>query len=318
MTYLSNGLTQTSSLSQQLQSRSGVPLNQPGLSPEVKQQFFSYHAQVNRVRLHYVMGGSGEALLLIPGWPQSWYTWRYIMPRLAENYTVIAVDPRGIGDSDKAGSGYDFANLATDMAKLMEKVGYSSYRIVGHDIGMWIGYAVAAKYPKRVSRLAVIEAVIPGVADAPTIFQPPAKNKKVWHFMFNQLPDLPETLIEGRERKYLNWLFDNKAYRTSAISPADLDEYVRIYSIPGAIRTGFEFYRAIPQSMNQVQEWQQQKLSMPVLAIGGSESTGLESLRTMKKVADNVNGGQIEGCGHYIPEECPNELFQQLSEFMSQ
>ena len=296
----------------------GVPLNQPGLSPEVKQQFVSHYAKVNGVRLHYVMGGSGEPLLLIPGWPQSWYAWRYIMPELAQNYTVIAVDPRGVGDSDKAGSGYDFDNLATDMAGLMEQAGYDSYRVVGHDVGMWIAYAVAAKYPERVSSLAVIEAVIPGVADAPKIFQPPVKNKKIWHFMFNQLPDLPETLIEGREREYLKWLFDNKAYRTSAISPADLDEYVRIYSIPGAIRTGFEFYRAIPRSMEQAKQWQQQKLSMPVLAIGGSESTSTGPLETMKKVADNVSGGEIAGCGHYLPEECPDELLQQLNEFMGQ
>ena len=312
--YPSIALAQTSSTSSVSNS---VPLTQPGLSPEVKQQFGSHYVRVNGVRLHYVMGGTGEPLLLIPGWPQSWYAWRYVMPELAQKYAVIAVDPRGVGDSDKAGSGYDFDNLATDMGQLMEQIGYDSYRVVGHDVGMWIGYAVAAKYPQRVSSLAVIEAVIPGVADAPTIFQPPAKNKKIWHFMFNQLPDLPETLIEGKEREYLTWLFDNKAYRTSAIGPADLDEYVRIYSIPGAIRTGFEFYRAIPQSMEQAKQWQQQKLPMPVLAIGGSESTATGPLETMKKVADNVSGGEIAGCGHYLPEECPEELLQRLNEFMS-
>ena len=312
--YPSITLTKTPSTSSVSNS---VPLTQPGLSPEVKQQFGSYYVRVNGVRLHYVMGGTGEPLLLIPGWPQSWYAWRYVMPELAQKYAVIAVDPRGVGDSDKAGSGYDFNNLATDMGQLMEQIGYDSYRVVGHDVGMWIGYAVAAKYPERVSHLAVIEAVIPGVADAPTIFQSPAKNKKIWHFMFNQLPDLPETLIEGRERKYLKWLFDNKAYRTSAIGPADLDEYVRIYSIPGAIRTGFEFYRAIPQSMEQAKQWQQQKLPMPVLAIGGSKSTAIGSLEMMKKVADNVSGGEIAGCGHYLPEECPEELLQRLNEFMS-
>ena len=316
LTYPNIVLAQTSSPTNSIAS--GVPLNQPGLSPEVKKQFTSHYVRVNGVRLHYVMGGSGEPLLLIPGWPESWYAWRHIMPELAQNYTVIAVDPRGVGDSDKADSGYDFDNLATDMAQLMEQIGYDSYRVVGHDVGMWIGYAVAAKYTERVSSLAVIEAVIPGVADAPTIFQPPAKNEKIWHFMFNQLSDLPETLIEGKEREYLKWLFDNKAYRTSAISPIDLDEYVRIYSIPGSIRSGFEFYRAIPQSIKQAQQWQQQKLPMPVLAIGGSESTATGPLETMKKVADNVSGGQIQSCGHYLPEECPEELLQRLNKFMGE
>lgn len=316
------GLTHSSSISlaqnspSTKRSQSGVPLTQPALSQEVKQEFSSHYAQVNGVRLHYVMGGSGEPLLLIPGWPQSWYAWRHIMPSLAKKYTVIAVDPRGVGDSDKANSGYDFSNLATDMAELMKQLGYDSYRVVGHDVGMWIGYATAAKYPERVKSLAVIEAVIPGVAEAPTIFQPPAKNKKDWHFMFNQLPDLPETLIKGKEREYLSWLFDNKASRTSAISPADLDEYVRIYSIPGSVRSSFGFYRAIPQSMKQAQKWQQQKLPMPVLAIGGTNSTGLGPLETMKKVANNVDGGEIAGCGHYLPEECPKELLQELNDFM--
>jgi pimeloyl-ACP methyl ester carboxylesterase len=175
-------------------------------------------ATIKGVRLHFVEGGSGVPILLLPGWPQSWYAWRYVMQLLvAGGRRVIALDPRGIGDSDRPASGYDMRTLAAEVHGLIEALALTAdgpVDVVGHDVGTWIGYAYAAEWPADVKRLAVFDAALPGISPPPAAGIPTAEaNLKTWHFAFNRLDDLPELLLQGRERQFLTWLFRAKAVR---------------------------------------------------------------------------------------------------------
>ena len=163
------------------------------------------------LRLHAVTGGDGPPLLLVGGWPQTWYAWREVMPALARKHTVVAVDSRGAGLSDKPDDGYDAGTLAADLVALMAALGHDRFDVVGHDIGMWTGYALAADHPERVGRLAVVDAIIPGLTPTPSVFSPAAVNQRLWHFGFNRLTDLNEELVRGRERLFFGYQFATKA-----------------------------------------------------------------------------------------------------------
>ncbi len=234
---------------------------------------------VNGAHLHYVTGGGGEPVLLIPGWPQSWYAWRYVMPLLlAAHRRVIVLDPRGMGDSGHPAAGYDMGNVARDVHGLIEALGVGALDVVGHDIGSWIGYTLAADWPQDVKRLALFDAALPGITTAPPGIPSAQANIKSWHFAFNRLDDLPEILIKGREREFISWLFWAKATRHWAINSQDLDEYVRVNQLPGALRAALSYYRTAfsPEALAANQQRARHKLAMPVLALrrrdGGRKS----------------------------------------------
>jgi pimeloyl-ACP methyl ester carboxylesterase len=265
-------------------------------------------------RVHYVSDGEGPPVLLIPGWPQTWYAWRHIMPALATaGFRAIAVDPRGVGYSGRPEQGYDTGRVAADLHALMRRLGHERYAVVGHDVGMWIGYALASDYPKAIERLAVMEAIIPGLGQAPEIFVSPAVNNLLWHFMFNQLPDLPEMLTQGRERAYLAYIFDTRSYKRDAVA---FETYAEAYSAPGALRAGFSYYRAIPETIEQNKRRAKDRLSIPVLALGAEYAARDRPLATMRAVGSDVRGGVLPGCGHYVPEESPEALLEQLIPFL--
>jgi pimeloyl-ACP methyl ester carboxylesterase len=272
------------------------------------------YTHVNGLRLHHVAAGEGPPVVLIPGWPQTWFVWRHVMAALAkEGFQAIAVDPRGIGHSDRPHAGYDMKQAADDVHLVMATLGHARYAVVGHDIGMWIGYALASDRPDAVSRLAVTEAVIPGLAPPPDIFVPQAENIFLWHFMFNQVPDLPEMLIQGRERQYLSFMFDKWSYRRDAVA---FETYAAAYSAPGALRGGFAYYRAIPETVRQNKERARRPLTMPVLALGAEYATRDAPMVTMKANAPDLRGGVIADCGHFVPEERPAEFLDRLLPFL--
>jgi len=152
-----------------------------------------HYLRIDGQRVHCVSTGHGEPVLLIPGWPQTWYAWRHVLHALAAaGFEAIAVDPPGIGESDRPVHGYDTGSAAAVLHQTMQALGHERYQVVGHDIGMWIAYALASDQPQAVQQLAVTEAVIPGLAPEPGIFAAPADNIFLWHFMFNQVTDLPE------------------------------------------------------------------------------------------------------------------------------
>ena len=273
-----------------------------------------HYALVDGVRLHYVTEGEGEPVLLIPGWPQTWYTWRHVMTALAANgFQAIAVDLPGMGLSDKPLDGYDTGTCAARLHGLMCGLGHPRYAVAGHDVGMWVGYALASDFPQAVSRLCLSEAVIPGLAPAPSIFAAPEHNIFLWHFMFNQLQDLPEALIAGREAHYLRFMFEKWAVRLDRVA---VDTYVQAYSAPGGLRGGFAYYRAIPETIRQNQQRGLTPLGMPVLAIGAQLATNDAPRVTLEGRATTLQGAIIEGCGHFVTEEAPEAFVGHLLPFL--
>jgi pimeloyl-ACP methyl ester carboxylesterase len=224
--------------------------------------FQHYFARVADIRLHYVTGGKGPPVLLLAGFPQSWYAWRRVMPFLARHHKVIALDLPGQGDSDKPLRGYDTKTLAETVHGLMRELQISHYFLAAHDVGAWVAYPYAVLYGNEVGKLALLDAGIPGVTLLETA--PLGENSwKSWHFLFNTIPDLPEGLIEGRERFYLNWFLRRKAADPLAFSEADISEYERIFTSPGGLRAGLAYYRAIPQNIADNKILSAKKLKMP-------------------------------------------------------
>jgi pimeloyl-ACP methyl ester carboxylesterase len=237
------------------------------------------------------------------------------MPSLAKNYTVVALDLRGLGDSSKPLTGYDGKTLAEDIHQLVGKLGFKTIFLVGHDIGTWVAYPYAAAHPTEVKGLAIMEVPPPGPSFP--LQRPP------WWFVFHQTPDVPEALVHGKEMTYLSWFYHNLAYNPAAITQADINEYVSHYSAPGGMRAGFEYYRAFPQDVIQNQNYSKTKLTMPVLALGGGYipvfggNITMPIVYGMKIVAQNVQTIIVPNSGHWIPEEQPVFVVKLLNNFFS-
>jgi pimeloyl-ACP methyl ester carboxylesterase len=286
-----------------------------GISFEIDNMTFSHHmATVNGIQMHYVIGGQGDPIVLLHGWPETWYEWRHVMPALAKNYTVIVPDLRGLGESSKPPTGYDGNTAAEDIHQLVTQLGFKTIFLVGHDIGTQVAYSYAAAHPTEVKRLAVMDLTIPGFE--------PAGRMPIWWRLFHQTPDIPEALVQGKEMMYLSWFYRNLAYNPSAITQADINEFVSHYSAPGGMRAGFEYYRAFPQEAIQNENYSKTKLTMPVLALGagyipvfGGNITMPSIVYGMKILAQNVEGITVPNSGHWIPEEQPEFVIKQLANF---
>jgi len=264
----------------------------------------SHHrADLGEVTLHYVTAGTGDPLVLLHGWPQTWFMWRDVIPALAKRHTVIAPDLRGLGDSSRPDSGYDKKTVALDIARLMTTLGHEHFGVVAHDWGGPVAYALAAQSPDRVRAMAIFDAPVLGDGG-------PIAHHSRWHFGFHGLPDLPEALTEGREDLYLRYFYRFGGARPDAISEEAQVEYVRAYSQPGAMTAGFNYYRAVPQDIaDNTAFCGAAKLKMPILVYGGDPATrgrGLSALESWQRVACDVSGGVAENCGHWIPEERPD------------
>jgi pimeloyl-ACP methyl ester carboxylesterase len=293
----------------------GTAIETPGLPDGFGDIFASHWIDVGDLRLHAVIGGDGPPLLLLPGWPQTWYAWRLLMPALARDFTVVAADPRGTGLSDKPATGYDTGTLAEDSVALMNALGHDRFALVGHDVGMWTGYALAADHPERVERLVLAEAVIPGVAPSPDLFLPSAAVHRLWHFTFNRLDDLNERLVAGRERLFFGWQFEHKA--ATPLPAHAIDVYIdAIASSPEALHASFGPYRDLELSFEQNTRRKQTRLTMPVLTLAGEFSVADQVAATIGPVADDVHHVVLPGCGHFPAEETPQEMLAELTEFL--
>ena len=272
------------------------------------------YADLGDVLLHYVTAGSGPPVVLLHGWPQTWYEWRHLVPPLAARYTVVMPDLRGLGDSSRPAGGYDKQTIANDVWRLMrEHLRYQRFFVVGHDWGGPTAYALAAAHPDAVRRLVILDVVIPG--DGGDFSQ----SGRRWHHAFHMTPDLPEALVHGRERLYISWFYRSFGYRPDAIGERDIDEYARTYTQPGAMRAGFAYYRALPQdASDNAAIISRYKLTMPVLAIGGANARGRgpEVGDSLKRVAKDVRAEIFSECGHWIPEEQPERLASALLAFL--
>jgi pimeloyl-ACP methyl ester carboxylesterase len=290
----------------------------PHLPAGFTDTFTSRYVDTGQLRLHAVTGGNGPPLLLIHGWPQTWYAWRMLMPTLARDFQVVAVDQRGIGLSDKPADGYDTGTLAEDLVALMEVLGHRRFALYGTDTGMPIAYALAADHRDRVERLVVSEAPLPGISPSPPLFLPPLLNARLWHLMFNQLPaEVNERLVKGREEIFFGSELDASA-GTSKLPEDAVSYYIDLLAAdPDALRGSFGFYRAVGTTMAQNEQRKAQRLSLPVLAIGGAESGGDGVGATMRLAADDVQGVVLAGAAHWVAEQAPEELLAALTAFLA-
>jgi pimeloyl-ACP methyl ester carboxylesterase len=287
----------------------------PNLPAGFTDTFTSRYVDAGELRLHAVIGGEGPPLLLVHGWPETWYAWRLLMPALARDFEVIAVDQRGMGLTDKPQDGYDTGTLAGDLVALMGALGHRRFAVVGHDTGFAISYALAADHPDRVDRLALAEIPgPPGAAPSPPLFLPGPLNDRLWHLTFNRVDKVNEQLVEGREDVFFGWEFDAAAKKL----PDDVvNYYVRILSNPDALRGSFGWYRAFDTTVAQNEQRKTRRLTMPVLAIGGAASYGEHVGDAMKLIADDVQSVVIPGTGHWVAEEAPDAMLAALTAFLA-
>lgn len=262
--------------------------------------------------MHYAEAGSGKPVLLLAGWPQDWFAWRYVAPILvAEGRRVIMLDPRGFGESDKPSDGYDLDTVATDvhdLLKLLQLDGTGGVDIVSHDVGSWIAYALACGWPDNVRSVVLSEMTI----QQPDTRQPipdDSSNIATWHFAFNRLPTLPEALVAGRERLFLDWMFDHKTFRPEAIDESAREHYARAFSAPGAARAGFDYYRALfsTEGLQRMADRLARPLTMPVLVIGATGGVGPRLAESLYGAASDLHQTVLNS-GHYLPEEAPSEF----------
>ena len=278
--------------------------------------FKSHFSTVEKVRLHYVMGGAGSPVVLLHGYGQTWYEWREIMPSLAQHHTVIVPDLPGLGDSAVSQKGYTKTVIAQYLYTLVSSLTHEPIDLVGHDVGVWVAYAYAAQYPHKVNRLVMLEAPIPDkVLYTFSAFTPTGEGIG-WHFGFFASHDIPETLIQGRTREWLTWFYQEHAYQQKVLTPAVINEYARHYAVPASLHASFEYYRTLNQDIAQNQVFARTKLEMPVLALGGDHSLGTFEVNQLHAYAIHVQGGVIPACGQWIAEEQPQYLSLQLKTFL--
>jgi pimeloyl-ACP methyl ester carboxylesterase len=287
----------------------------PNLPAGFTDTFTSRYIDTGELRQHAVIGGDGPPLLLVHGWPETWYAWRLLMPALARDFEVIAVDQRGIGLTDKPEDGYDSATLAGDLVALMDALGHQRFAVVGHDTGYIISYALAADHPHRVDRVAIAEIPGPPMASAsPPLFVPEPLNNRLWHIPFNRVDEVPEQLVTGREDIFFGYEFAIQTGNGRKLPDDVVDYYVRILSNPDALRGCFALYRAWDTTGAQNEQRATRPLTMPVLAIGGAANWGE---RVGNVAANDVQTVVIPDTGHWVAETAPEEMLAALAPFLA-
>ena len=273
--------------------------------------FRSERRKVGDTDLHYVIGGSGPLVVLLHGFPSTWYAWREVMSELAQTMTVLALDLRGLGDSEAGTQPNDVPTGARDLALLLDELGLGPAFVAGQDWGGSTAFAFAAAHPESVRALAVIEAMPAGPWTDPTAPSP-------WFVGFQQIPDLPEQLVSGRERVYLDWLYQAFSATPDVPDPAAVDEYLRTYARPGAMASAFERYRTIDREVAHNVRHVAEPITTPALAVGAERVFGAAVGDNLRSAAADLQTTVIDGCGHFVSEERPRELARLLLTFFGE
>jgi len=270
-------------------------------------------AIVNGVRISYKIGGNGPLVILIHGYTQTSHMWLPLMPLVDSTHTVIAPDLRGIGDSERAPSGYDKKTMASDIHELVRQLGYNEPAIVvGHDIGLMVAYAYAAQYPGDVRKVALLDAFLPGIGDWKSVWL----MKDMWHFHF--YGETPLALVKGRERIYFEHFWnDFAADRTKSISEPDREFYAAEYAKDDGMRAAFEVFRSFEQDAKDFAGFSITKLDMPFLVLTGEKASGTVLIDQTKLVANHVQGVIVKGSGHWLMEEAPEQVIPALVAFIN-
>jgi len=285
-----------------------VSAGAPAAQPDA---IVSRTAQVDGVKLHYLMAGHGPAVILLHGYTQTSRMWKPIIPLLAAKFTVIAPDLPGIGDSDIPKDGLDMKTAAIRIHGLAKSLGIEKARVVGHDIGLMVAYAYAAQFPAETEKLVVLDAFLPGVAGWEAVYDNPG----IWHFRFNG--PTPEALVRGRERIYFDYFWNEfAADKTHSIPEADRAAYTAAYARPGRMRAGWTYFVSFQQAAKDFAQLSQTRLTMPVMAIGGEKANGQVLGEQMKLVATDATMVVLKDCGHWVLEEKPKETADALLKFL--
>ena len=274
-------------------------------------RFTERFAKVNGVRLHYLIGGQGRAVVLLHGYAETGHMWRPIMPSLATRHTVIVPDLRGAGGSAKPASGYDKKTMAVDIHELTRSLKFDRVSIVGHDIGLMVAYAYAAQFPQTAERVILTDAFLPGIGDWKHVWL----LRDLWHFHFHG--EVPLALVKGRERIYLEHFWnDFAADRKRSVPEVDRRLYARAYAQPGAMRAGFEYFRNFERDAEDFAKLGRTPLSMPMLVLSGEKAGGTFLIEQAKLVASNVRGQVVAGAGHWLIEEAPDVVIPAIRDFV--
>ena len=274
-------------------------------------EFASRDARINGASVHYTIGGSGPAVLLLHGFAETSRMWNPILPMLSAKFTVIAPDLPGIGDSSIPSGEIDMKTAAIQIHDLVRSLGVMKARVVGHDIGLMVAYAYAAQFPAEVDKLVVMDAFLPGVQG----WEPIYDNPNYWHFRFNG--PTPEALVKGRENVYFAYFWnDLAADKDHSIPESDRKAYLAAYSRPGRMRASWQYFVSWPQTAKDFEQMSKTKLTMPVLSIGGDKSLGAALGEQMKLVASNVTVVIVKDSGHWILEEQPKQTTDDLVNFL--
>jgi pimeloyl-ACP methyl ester carboxylesterase len=272
----------------------------------------SRYAEVNGVKLHYLIAGKGSPIVLLHGYTQTSHMWRPLMKELSKSRTVIAPDLRGFGGSSRNHEGYTKSVMADDIHALVASLGVGPIRIVGHDIGLMVAYAYAAKYPAEVDRIALMDAFLPGIGNWKDVWL----LRDLWHFHF--YGKTPLALVAGRERIYFEHFWnDFAADPQHSIREADRRLYTQAYAQPGAMRAGFEVFRAFEQDAKDFAELARTPLKMPMLVLTGEKASGEFLISQARLVAANVEGVVVKGSGHWLMEEATDQVVPKLVQFLN-
>ena len=257
------------------------------------------------------VGGKGPAVVMLHGFADTGDMWAPLAKALYKDHTVIVPDLRGMGfSSHPDDSGYDKKTQAKGIAMVMDKLDVQKADLVTHDIGNMVGYALAAQYPDRITKWAVIDAPLPGIGPWEEILKSPL----LWHFNFRG-PDV-DRLVKGRERIYLDRFYNELSANPKAIDEATRNHYAKLYARPGNMHAAFNQFAAFAQDAKDNVEFAKKKLPMPILALGGDKSFGLQQADIMRLVATNVEGGVITNSGHWIMEEQPDQTVKLVRAFI--
>ncbi len=275
---------------------------------DVGRGFNSANVETNGTSLHYVRGGSGPTIVLLHGFPQSWYEFHKIMPQLAKSFTVVAVDLRSVGSSAAASDGFDVATMAKDVHGLMQALKLDNAYIVGHDIGGNVAYAMARLYPQATRGVMIIDVPLFGLDPWDEV----KVNPKLWHLAFLQTPRVPEILISGREAAYFREAFFKLGTRNpSAIRDADVTQYAKAYASAEQLRAGLGFYRAIPAN-EKFNASQTSPIDVPFVMVAGESSFAplLERIAAAMRAhgAAKVTTEVVANGAHYLPDEQPDAI----------
>jgi pimeloyl-ACP methyl ester carboxylesterase len=289
-----------------------MPLRKKPLARKSTQAPQSRFANVNGVRLHYLIAGSGDPVVLLHGYAETSHMWRALMAQLAGTHTVIAPDLRGAGQSATPAHGYAKAEMAQDINGLANKLGFEKIRVVGHDIGLMVAYAYAAQYPSEVERIVLMDAFLPGIGKWRDVWL----MRDLWHFHF--YGKTPLALVHGRERIYFEHFWnDFAADPAHSVPERDRRFYAKAYARPGGMRAGFEYFRTFERDAEDFARFAKARLQMPMLVLTGEKASGEFLIQQARLVAKNVEGMVVRNSGHWLMEEAPDQVIPKLVEFLN-